>query len=79
MATTTANVGSSTYSRMKSSIAELSLSKSCIGLGGGGGFCVNVFNKADVTHCTLISNHKLRFFSFFSEIEAAALGAVALG
>lgn len=54
MATTTANVGSSTYVRMKSSIAELSLSKLCVGLGGGGEFCLNIFNKADVTHCTLI-------------------------
>lgn len=43
ISSTTANVGSSAHVRMKSSIAELSLSKPCVGLGGGGEFCVNGF------------------------------------
>lgn len=53
MATTTANVGSSTYVRMKSTIAALSHSKPHVVLGGGREFCVNICSKADVTHCTL--------------------------
>lgn len=78
MATTTANAGSSTYVRMKSSVAELSPSKSYVGLGVGGGSCVNIFNRADVTHCTLVSNHKLRFL-FFLWISGSNTGGSSTG